>query len=77
MNWGITKFTLLGIIVFDFVLHNMPKLNYDQKLVKIKSILNQWGQRHLIPIGKFTFIKTLVLPILNHVPILLYYIVES
>ena len=66
LSWGTTKFTLLGII-FDVDLHKMPKLNYDPKLVKIKSILRQWGKRHLTPIGKITVIKTLVLPLLNHI----------
>lgn len=64
--WGSTKFTLLGIN-FDVDLLNMPSINYDLKLVKIKSILKQWKKRHLTPIGKITVIKTLVLPLLNHI----------
>ena len=66
LNWGSTKFTLLGIN-FDVDLLNMPSINYDPKLVKIKSILKQWEKRHLTPIGKITVIKTLVLPLLNHI----------
>ena len=65
-NWNTIRFTLLGIN-FDVDLHNIPKLNYDPKLVKIKSILNQWGKRHITPIGKITVLKTLVLPLLNHI----------
>lgn len=44
LNWGSTKFTLLGIN-FDVDLLNMPSINYDPKLVKIKSILKQWKRR--------------------------------
>lgn len=57
---------MLGIN-FDVDLLNMPSINYDPKLVKIKSILKQWEKRHLTPIGKITVIKTLVLPLLNHI----------
>jgi hypothetical protein len=30
-------------------------------------ILNQWGKRQLTLFGKITVIKTLVLPLLNHI----------
>lgn len=65
MNWGSTKFTLLGIN-FDVDLLNMHSINYDPKLVKIKSIIKQWEKRHLTPIGKITVIKTLVIKLLRH-----------
>ena len=65
-NWKTTNFTLLGIH-FDVDLQNIPKLNYDPKIVKIKSTLKQWEKRYLTPIGRITVIKTLVLPLLNHI----------
>ncbi|XP_062599221.1 uncharacterized protein LOC134260692 [Saccostrea cucullata] len=66
LNWGTTRFTLLGIH-FDVELDKLLYLNYDPKLVQIKSILRQWEKRYLTPIGKITVIKTLVLPLLNHI----------
>ena len=66
LKWGSTRFTLLGIH-FDVELDKIPQLNYEPKLVKIKSIIKQWEKRFLTPIGKITVIKTLVLPLLNHI----------
>jgi hypothetical protein len=41
------------------IMYDVPKLNYDLKLVKIKSVLNQWSGRLTI-IGKKTVIQTLI-----------------
>ena len=59
------KFKLLGID-FDVDLSNIPKLNYDKKLVKIKHIISQWNKRHITPIGRITLIKSLLISQLNH-----------
>ena len=40
LKWGSTRFTLLGIH-FDVELDKIPQLNYEPKLVKIKSIIKQ------------------------------------
>jgi hypothetical protein len=61
----LNKFKLLGID-FDVDLTNIPKLNYDKKLVKIKHIISQWDKRHLTPIGRITLIKFLLISQLNH-----------
>lgn len=60
-----TQFKLLGI-QFDVDLANIPKLNYDKKLVKIKEIINQWNKRHTTPIGRITLIKSLIISQMNH-----------
>ena len=60
-----TQFKLLGIH-FDVDLTNIPKLNYDKKLVKIKEIIKQWNKRHITPIGKITLIKSLMISQMNH-----------
>ena len=65
LKWGATKFDLLGI-EFDVNLHNIPKLNFDKKLVKLKKIITQWQKRNLTPIGRITIIKTLIISQLNH-----------
>ena len=58
-------FKLLGIN-FDVDLANIPKLNYDKKLVKIKHIINQWSKRHTTPLGRITLIKSLLISQFNH-----------
>ena len=53
-------FTLLGIH-FDVDLSRINFLNYDKKLVKIKSIIKQWSKRSLTPLGRLSIIKTLLI----------------
>ena len=45
----------------------MPKENFDCKLITIKNVLKNWDKRNLTPIGKIVVLKTLALPILNHI----------
>ena len=59
------SFTLLGI-QYDVDLTKTAILNYDKKLVKIKSLIKQWERRRLTPIGKLTLIKSLLISQLNH-----------
>ena len=65
LTWGKTNFKLLGIH-FDVDLEKIPSSNFKEKIVKIESIINSWKRRYLTPIGKITVVKTLLLPILNH-----------
>lgn len=65
LSWGSTSFKLLGIH-FDVDLGKMTKINYKDGIQKIKSIINQWSKRNITVIGKITVVKTLMLPILNH-----------
>ena len=65
LQWGISKFNLLGID-FDVNLHNIPKLNYDKKLVRLKNIIRVWSRRNLTPIGKKIVFKTLLISLMNH-----------
>ena len=44
----------------------MPKLNFDKKLVKIKSLLESWKRRTLTPIGRIQVIKSLIISQFNH-----------
>lgn len=63
--WGSNKFKLLGIH-FNTDLEKMEKENYTPKIQQMEKILKQWNKRTLSPIGKITVIKTLVIPIYNH-----------
>ena len=65
LNWGNTSFTLLGI-EFHVDLNKIPRLNYDKKLVKIKSVIKSWNRRRLTPIGKVQIIKSLLISQFNH-----------
>ena len=63
--WGKTDFKLLGII-FNVNLDQILLVNYTDKLQKIRHLIKLWKRRCLTPLGKITVIKTLLLPILNH-----------
>ena len=63
--WGKTDFKLLGII-YQVNLDEFQNVNYKDKIQKIKSLIKLWKRRYLTPLGKITVIKTLLLPILNH-----------
>lgn len=60
-----SAFKLLDIF-FDVDLTNIPTLNYDKKLVKIKHIINQWSKRRLISLERITLLKYLLIAQLNH-----------
>ena len=65
LSWGKTAFKLLGIN-FHIELDQMKKINFKEKIQKIRSLIKLWNRRYLTPLGKITVIKTLLLPILNH-----------
>ena len=65
LKWGNAKFTLLGI-EFSVDLHEIPKLNYDKKLIKLKSIIKSWSKRSLTPIGRIHLIKSLMISQFNN-----------
>ena len=44
----------------------MQRINYTDKIRKIASLIKLWTRRYLTPLGKITVIKTLLLPLLNH-----------
>ena len=65
LNWGITNFTLLGLI-FDVNLEKMISNNYVDAINKIEKLLLNWSRRDMTPLGKVTIVKTFVLSKLNH-----------
>ena len=65
LHWGENSFNLLGID-FHVDLFKIPKLNYDKKLVKLKSLMKAWNRRKLTPIGKIQLIKSLMISQFNH-----------
>ena len=65
LQWGRDKFILLGID-FSVNLHEIPKINYDKKLIKLKSLIKTWEKRILTPIGRIHIIKSLLISQFNH-----------
>ena len=49
--WDPGIFSMLGI-KFSVDIDTIPKLNYQDKLLKMKRILSIWKRRHLTPLGK-------------------------
>ena len=68
LDWSST-FTLLGID-FQNNLENMSK-NFDKKIDIINKLLNCWVNRTLTVYGKITVIKTLALPKLSHLALVI------
>ena len=62
---GKTAFKLLGIN-FHIEFEQMQQINFKEKIQKIRSLIKLWNRQYLTPLGKITVIKTLLLPILNH-----------
>ena len=65
LNWVKDKFSLLGVTL-STNLENVVRMNFDEKLSMLRSILTSWSKRILTPLGKLVVIKTLVIPKLNH-----------
>ena len=64
LNWNQSgKFKLLGI-KFDLFNEDKTIINFEEKIIKVKSLLNSWIYRDLTYMGKITVIKSLALPIL-------------
>ena len=65
LEWGCSTFNLLGI-EFSVDLKQIVDLNYNIQVPKIKALIQHWKRRILTPIGRVTVVKSLLLPILNH-----------
>lgn len=65
LSWGKTTFKLLGVN-FNINLEKMIQDNFSLKITQMKKVIKSWEKRNLSPLGKITVIKTLILPIFNH-----------
>jgi len=65
LDWGFSRFNLLGV-EFSVNLREMVDINYKKYIPKIKSLIQQWNRRVISPMGKITVLKTLIIPVLNH-----------
>ncbi|XP_052074422.1 uncharacterized protein LOC127712168 [Mytilus californianus] len=58
-------------INFDVDLDKIININYNERILQIKNLIKIWSKRNLTVIGKITVVKTLILPVLNHLIITL------
>ena len=65
LKWEVNRLKLFGI-QFDTDLSKMIEMNYKNILDKLKTKIKNWHRRQLTPIGKIKVIKTLLIPMLNH-----------
>ena len=67
LEWTKEPFSIhvLGI-TFTTHLEDMEPLNFEPKLLQIERDIKSWSKRHIIPLGKITVIKSLLLPKLTH-----------
>lgn len=65
LTWGMTSFKLLGVN-FDIDLAKLEKINFEEKFLQMKQLIKQWSRRNLTVIGRITVVKTLILPLFNH-----------
>ena len=61
LNWVKDKFSLLGVTL-STNLENVVRMNFDEKLSMLRSILTSWSKRILTPLGKLIVIKHLLYP---------------
>jgi hypothetical protein len=61
MKITVDKIKILGITIpMNGKYEDLIKLNYDEKKVKIKNIIQSWSKRSLTLFGKVTIIKSLI-----------------
>ena len=72
MEGSVLSFLKLGIN-FDVDLDKIVNINYNERILQIKKlhVIKIWSKRNLTVIGKITVVKTLILPVLNHLIITL------
>ena len=65
-DWNPDTFTILGM-EFNQDLINLMNININNKMPQMLAIMNSWSKRNISPIGRVTVIKTLVLPKITHI----------
>ena len=65
LDWNPVTFTVLGVVFSTDVLE-IVTINFENKLNEMKKVLNAWSRRNLIPFGRITVIKSLVIFRITH-----------
>ena len=63
--WTDENFDILGI-TYTTILDNIEIINYKKKCQELESRIKQWQKRKISVLGKITVVKTLLVPILTH-----------
>ena len=65
LDWGVTRFKMLGIN-FNVNLEDMIEENFKTKIEEIQNLMNIWSRRKLTVFGKITVLKTIIFAKLIH-----------
>jgi hypothetical protein len=65
LSWNPIVFKSLGV-KFSINIKDIVQINYEDKLLSIRRILNSWSRRNLTPFGRITVIKTLAMSKLTY-----------
>ena len=60
ISWSKQYVTALGI-AFPYNVHVGNKINFDERLAKLKNVLNIWSSRPLTILGRIAIVKNLAL----------------
>ena len=60
ISWLKQYVIVLGI-AFPCHVHVWNQINFNEKLAKLKKVLNAWSSRHLVILGRIAIVKSLVL----------------
>ena len=60
ISWPKQYVIALGI-AFPYHVQVGNKINFNEKLTKLKKVLNAWSSRHLTILGRITIVKSLAL----------------
>ena len=59
-HWPKQYVIVLGI-AFPYHVQVKNKINFDERLAKLKKVLNTWSSRHLTILGRIAIVKNLAL----------------
>ena len=61
MAWPFEKSIRQRRIAFSYHVQVGNKINFDDRLTKLKKVLNTWSGRHLTNLGRIAIVKSLAL----------------
>ena len=74
LDWGATEFVLLGIHI-SVDLDKISDLDYDIQNSKITVLIQQWERNALTPTGRFTVLKSFIVP--KIIPLMIFYQIQE
>ena len=65
LDWSFEPFKFLGV-TFSLNIDEIPRLNYDSKLLEVKKLIKHWEKRNISVLGKITVVKSILLSKFTH-----------